>query len=91
MAIIVGVRFQNAGKLYYFDPLQTGAAAGDSVIVETARGQEIGEAVTGPAEVPDEEIVPPLRPVLRVATQEDTDHKEDNRNKEKNAFDVCKQ
>ena len=91
MAIIVGVRFQNAGKLYYFDPLQTGASAGDSVIVETARGQEIGEAVTGPANVPDEEIVPPLRPVLRIATQEDIDHKEENRRKEKSAFEVCRQ
>ena len=91
MAIIVGVRFQNAGKLYYFDPLETGAAAGDSVIVETARGQEIGEAVTGPTDVPDEDIVPPLRPVLRVATQEDLDHEEENKRKEKSAFDVCKQ
>ena len=91
MAIIVGVRFQNAGKLYYFDPQATGAAAGDTVIVETARGQEMGEAVTGPAEVPDEDIVPPLRPVLRVATQEDIDHKEENRGREKTAFDTCKQ
>ncbi len=91
MAIIVGVRFHNAGKLYYFDPLDTGAAAGDTVIVETTRGQEMGEAVTGPAEVPDEDIVPPLRPVLRVATQADLDHKEENKKREKSAFDVCKQ
>ncbi len=91
MAIIVGVRFENAGKLYYFDPLETGASAGDTVIVETARGQEMGEAVTGPTDVPEEEIVPPLRPVLRVATQEDIDHKAENKVREKNAFDVCKQ
>ena len=91
MAIIVGVRFENAGKLYYFDPLETGASAGDTVIVETARGQEMGEAVTGPTDVPEEEIVPPLRPVLRVATQEDIDHKAENKAREKNAFDVCKQ
>ena len=91
MAIIVGVRFENAGKLYYFDPLETGASAGDTVIVETARGQEMGEAVTGPSEVPEEDVVPPLRPVLRVATQEDIEHKEENRAKEKVAFDTCKQ
>ena len=91
MAIIVGVRFRNAGKLYYFDPLETGAAAGDTVIVETARGQEMGEAVTGPAEVPDESIVPPLRPVIRVASQEDVDHKAENAVQEKAAFEICRE
>ena len=91
MAIIVGVRFQNAGKLYYFDPQATGAAAGDTVIVETARGQEMGETVTGPTEVPDEDIIPPLRPVLRVATQQDIQHKEENTAREKDAFAICKQ
>ncbi len=91
MAIIVGVRFQNAGKLYYFDPLDTGAAAGDTVIVETARGKEMGEAVTGPTEVADEDIIPPLRPVIRVATAEDIAHKEENAAREKDAFVICKQ
>ena len=91
MAIIVGVRFQNAGKLYYFDPQGTEAAAGDTVIVETARGQEMGEAVTGPTEVPDEDIVPPLRPVIRIATQEDIDHKAQNAEREKSAFSICRE
>ena len=91
MAIIVGVRFQNAGKLYYFDPRETGASAGDTVIVETARGQEMGETVTGPTEVPNEEIVPPLRPVIRVASQADIDHKAENTAREKEAFGICRQ
>ena len=91
MAIIVGVRFQNAGKLYYFDPADTGAVAGDAAIVETARGLEIGEIVTGPTEVPDEDIIPPLRLVQRVATQEDFDHKAANAVLEKDAFAICRQ
>jgi len=91
MATVVGVRFRNAGKLYYFDPLETGAQAGDTVIVETARGQEMGEVVTGPAETDDVDIQQPLRPVLRVASQADVAHKADNKKREAEAFEVCRE
>ena len=89
MATIVGVRFHNAGKLYYFDPGQLWPTAGDAVIVETARGLEYGEVVTGVREVPDEEITPPLKPVVRIATVEDAQRQQENRRKEKEAFAIC--
>ena len=89
MATIIGVRFHNAGKLYYFDPGSLWPTAGDAVIVETARGIEYGEVVTGVHEVPDEEITPPLKPVVRIATVEDARHQEENRRKEKEAFAIC--
>ena len=68
MTTIVGVRFRNAGKLYYFDPGKLWPTAGDAVIVETARGVEYAEVVTGVREVEDNEIVSPLKPVIRIAT-----------------------
>jgi len=89
MATIVGVRFHNAGKLYYFDPGKLWPTAGDAVIVETARGLEYGEVVTGVREVPDEEITPPLKPVVRIATVEDAQRQQDNRQREKDAFAIC--
>lgn len=89
MATIVGVRFHNAGKLYYFDPGQLWPTAGDAVIVETARGLEYGDVVTGVREVPDEEITPPLKPVVRIATVEDAQREQDNKRKEKDAFAIC--
>ena len=89
MATIVGVRFHNAGKLYYFDPGQLWPTAGDAVIVETARGLEYGEVVTGVHECPDEEITPPLKPVVRIATVEDAQRQQENRRKEKEAFAIC--
>ena len=89
MATIVGVRFHNAGKLYYFDPGQLWPTAGDAVIVETARGLEYGEVVTGVHECPDEEITPPLKPVVRIATVEDAQRQQENRRKEKEAYAIC--
>ena len=89
MATIIGVRFHNAGKLYYFDPGSLWPTAGDAVIVETARGIEYGEVVTGVHEVPDEEITPPLKPVVRIATVEDAQRQQDNRRKEKEAYAIC--
>ena len=89
MATVIGVRFRNAGKLYYFDPGQWWPSAGDAVIVETARGVEYGEVVTGVKEVSDESITPPLKQVIRIATMEDAQHQAENRAKEKDAMAVC--
>lgn len=89
MATVIGVRFRNAGKLYYFDPEKLWPTAGDGVIVETARGQEFGEVVTGVKEVADESITPPLRRVVRVATPEDVKHHQENEQREKEALSVC--
>lgn len=89
MATIIGVRFKNAGKLYYFNPLSLWPTAGDAVIVETVRGIEYGEVVTGVREVDDSQIVPPLRHVIRIATTEDARHNTDNDRREKEAFELC--
>jgi len=71
MPIIVGVRFKPATKIYYFDPAGQDLHPGDDVIVETTRARELGKVVTGPKEVPQEEIVGQLKPVLRKATPQD--------------------
>lgn len=89
MASIIGVRFRNAGKLYYFDPDEFWPSAGDAVIVETARGLEYGEVVTGVKEVSDEQITPPLKKVIRIATAEDALHQAENQSKEKDALAIC--
>ncbi len=89
MVKVVGVRFKKAGKVYYFDPDQFDIEAGTNVIVETARGVELGETVIDPREVSDEEIVAPLKKVMRIATQEDVKHACENCKKEKEAFVTC--
>ena len=89
MASVIGVRFKNAGKLYYFDPGSFWPTAGDAVIVETVRGMEYGEVVTGVKEVSDELITPPLKKVIRIATAEDAAHDADNRAKERDALTLC--
>lgn len=86
---IVGVRFKSNGKVYYFDPRGIRAKKGDSAIVETARGQEFGEIALANTHVPESEIVPPIRPMLRVATKEDHLHYAENRKKEEDAFALC--
>ena len=91
MVTVIGVRFRNAGKLYYFDPGELSPSPGQAVIVETARGLEYGEVVTGSSEVDEESITPPLRPVIRVASSEDTAHHEENVSREKDAIAVCKE
>lgn len=91
MVKVVGVRFKKAGKVYYFDPDQFNIEAGANVIVETARGIEFGEAVIPIREVADEEIVAPLKKVMRMATEEDTKHASENSKKEKEAFATCLQ
>ena len=89
MTKIVGIRFRNVGKIYYFGPKNYKMQVGDHVIVETARGVEFGRVVLGPKEVGEDEVVHPLKEVLRVATQADEDREQQNRLKEKDAFKIC--
>ena len=86
---VIGVRFKEAGKIYYFDPDQMDIKAGDHVIVETARGIEYGSVVVGLKQVSEEEIVPPLKKVIRVSTPEDDAHVAANAEYKKEAFQVC--
>ena len=88
---IVGVRFRDGGKIYYFAPEGVTAEPGDHVIVETSRGTEYGFVATGNALVPSEKIIPPLRPVLRKATPGDEDRYEANKKLEAEAFEICRQ
>lgn len=89
MTTIIGVRFRNVGKVYYFSPKDLDVCVGDHVIVETARGVEYGHVVLGPKEVEDEKVVQPLKDVIRVATPKDDAREEANRRKEKDAFEIC--
>lgn len=89
MIKVVGVRFKKAGKIYYFDPDNFDINAGDDVIVETIRGIEYGNAILGIREVSEEDIVAPLRKVIRVATKEDRIKYEENKAKESEAFRIC--
>ncbi|WP_427337708.1 PSP1 domain-containing protein [Caloranaerobacter sp. DY30410] len=89
MVTVVGVRFKKAGKIYYFDPAELEIKKNDYVIVETVRGVEFGQVVVGPKEVSEEEIISPLKPVIRVATEEDIEKHYENKEKENIAFDIC--
>ena len=89
MVNVIGVRFRRAGKIYFFSPGKLEIKRGDHVIVETARGVEFGNVVTGPKEIEEEQITQPLKSVIRVATEEDCRAEEKNRKKEKEAFDIC--
>lgn len=89
MTRIIGVRFRNVGKIYYFNPKKFDIQTGDHVIVETSRGIEYGHVVLGPKEVDSSQVVQPLKDVIRVATPKDSEKEEQNRRKEKEAFEVC--
>ncbi len=89
MTKIIGVRFRNVGKIYYFGPKDYDIHVGSHVIVETARGVEYGHVVLAPREVEDRTMVQPLRDVLRLATQKDEEQERRNREKEKEAFQIC--
>lgn len=91
MTKIIGVRFRNAGKIYYFDPGSNPVQSGDHVIVETARGVEYGYVVLGCKEVSDDKVVQPLKPVIRMATKADDEAEQKNHEKEKEAFQICKE
>ena len=89
MTRVIGVRFRPAGKIYFFAPGKYNIHTGDKVIVETARGGEFGTVVTGQRHVEDDKITQPLKPVIRIATQDDIRKEEKNREKEKEAFGIC--
>ena len=89
MATVIGVRFKNVGKMYYFDPGDARPKKGDHAIVETARGVECGEVTMECREVSDDNIVQPLKKVIRIATKEDLARVEDNHRREKSAFEIC--
>lgn len=91
MIKVIGVRFRTAGKIYFFSPGGLELKAGDKVIVETARGVEFGSVVTGIKEVPDDQISQLLKPVIRIATQDDVRREAKNREKEKEAFKICQE
>ena len=91
MAEIIGVRFKSGGKQYYFDPQGLTVEEGAGVIVDTSRGVEYGWCGKGNTQVPDDQVVQPLRPVLRLATEEDDRTLEKNKEKEKKAFQICQQ
>ena len=91
MAEVIGVRFKQVGKVYYFDPDGKKLKISDTVIVETSRGIECGEVAIANKDVPDEEIVHPLKKLIRTATKEDLRRLEDNRRKEKEALRICEQ
>ncbi len=89
MTRIIGVRFRNVGKVYYFSPKDFDIYTGDHVIVETARGVEYGTVVLSPRDVEDDKVVQPLKDVIRVATPEDDEHEAENRRKEREAYSIC--
>ena len=89
MIKVIGVRFRTAGKVYFFDPLQYDIKRGDHVIVETARGIEYGTVVSGVHEVNDENVVQPLKAVIRIATERDMEQEAANKIKEKEAYKIC--
>lgn len=91
MAEVIGVRFKEVGKVYYFDPDGKMLKLNDTVIVETSRGVECGVIAIANKEVADDEIVHPLKKLIRIATKEDLKHLEDNRRKEKEALKICEQ
>ena len=91
MPNVVNVRFRNRGKSYYFDPGELTVQTGDSLVVETSKGLELGECVEGCHEVPEEGVVQPLKSVVRIATEEDLRIAESNRRKEKSAFGLCEE
>ena len=91
MEKVIGVRFRNAGKVYYFSPENLKIEQGDHVVVETARGIEYGYVVLGIKEVEEDKIIQPLKPVMRVATPEDDERADKNREREKEAFKICQE
>ena len=91
MVKVIGVRFRNAGKIYYFSPGDMEIKTGDYVIVETARGIEYGYVVLGSRDVEESKVVQPLKPVIRMATKDDKNKEEINRKKEKDAFKICQE
>lgn len=91
MAEVIGIRFKDVGRVYYFDPIGYKIEKGKKVIVETVRGVECGTVAQENKEVSDEEIVKPLKPIIRPATEQDEKQLIVNAEKEKKAFAICEQ
>jgi len=89
MTRVIGVRFREAGKIYFFAPGDLELEKDQDIIVETARGIEFGTVITEVKDVEDEEVSQPLKPVIRIATKEDKEKEEENRKKEREAFEIC--
>ena len=89
MTKVIGVRFRQAGKIYFFAPGKYEVELGQHVIVETARGVEYGSVVLGVREVEDNKVIQPLKAVIRIATKEDDEREANNRQKEKDAYKIC--
>ena len=89
MAEVIGVRFKEVGKVYYFDPDGQKLKKGDKVIVETVRGIECGEVAMDNRDINEEEIVKPLKKLIRIATENDIAQFKANKEKEKEAFEIC--
>ncbi|MGL4847646.1 MAG: PSP1 domain-containing protein [Clostridium sp.] len=89
MLKVIGVRFKKAGKIYYFDPQELEVKKEDYVIVETARGIEFGQCVIGEKHIEEEEIIAPLKVVIRVADEEDIKKHNENKSKEEEALKIC--
>ena len=89
MATIIGVQFQKNGKLYYFDSNGIEAKPGDYIIVDTARGYDLGEVIMGAREIDEGSWNTPLKKAIRLATEQDIQHGRENRSKEKEAFSIC--
>lgn len=91
MTKIVGVRFRNAGKIYYFDPIDMEMETGTHVIVETARGVEFGTVMIAPKDVEDDKVTQPLKPVIRIATEADEKQQQRNKEKQESAYKICQE
>ena len=89
MTTVISVRFRSGSKTYYFDPQNTLVRTGDNVIVETSQGLEYATCTEGNHQVEDTQVVQPLRPLVRVATENDRRTMEYNRSREKDAFAIC--
>lgn len=91
MVTVAGVRFKKAGKIYYFDPAGLPVESGTNVIVETARGMEFGTVITGIKDVPESEIIPPLKKIIRIANENDIIQHQENINKKQKALMLCQE
>ena len=91
MTNVVGVKFKDAGKLYYFSPGQLHVETGDNVIVETARGLEFGKVTMGETKVKESELVAPLKSIIRIATEKDKKKHKENLAKKEEALRLCQE
>ncbi len=89
MVSVAGVRFKQNGKVYYFDPTGFELKKGDKVIVETSRGLELGDIVNEPMALGEAEVSKTLKPIIRMAEEKDIKQAEKNKEKEKQAYDIC--